>query len=1030
MPSIDLHTPDELTEPRTREKNIANAVLARRLKGKKGKEYWRSLEELADTKEFREIIRKNFPSRAAEFIDSMSRRRFLKLMGASLALAGVSGCASRQPDSIVPYVEKPEVLIPGRPLFYATAMTLGGATIGQLVEQHDGRPTKVEGNPNHPNSLGATDVFSQTTILDLYDPDRSEVVREQGRISTWDDFIVALRSQLDRLRGGRGVRVLTDTVVSPTMASQIQEMLRALPQARLHQYEPVSEDNTREGSRLAFGSYLNTLYRFDRADVILSLDADFLAGFPHNIRYIQDWWKRRRPEDGASMSRFYQAESTHTNTGAKADHRLPMTARQVEGFARQVASRIGVGGVEPAAGTVPQVNPAILDGLLGDLQGHRGRSIVIAGLHQPPAVHALAHAMNEALGNVGQTVFHTQPVEAFPTNQTGSLQELVRDMNQARVELLLILDGNPVFNSPADLDFGAALEKVPFSAHLSEYFNNETSQRTTWHLPKAHYLESWSDARTFDGTVSFVQPLIEPLYGGRTAHEILGLFTGETNSPGYEIVREFWQGRRRTNPDFDTWFRTALHQGVVEGTHYSPTNARVRPGLAQRLPQAPAPAAEGLEVVFRPDPSLYDGRFANNGWLQELPKPISKLTWDNAVLINKDTAHELGVKSEDLVRVEYNGRSVNAPVFELVGQPAGTVTIHLGYGRGAAGRVGDNIGFDAYALRTSDAPWIGTGLRLTPLNERYRLATTQIHNLIDAYEDRDIIRHATYQQLRQNPNVIHDQQHHGGTVSMFPEYDYDHPHVANKHAYKWGMAIDMSTCVGCNACVVACQAENNIPIVGKGEVLMQREMHWLRIDAYFSGDEANPETYFQPMLCQHCEKAPCEVVCPVEATVHSNEGLNDMVYNRCVGTKYCSNNCPYKVRRFNFLQYNDVSTPSLKLLRNPDVTVRERGVMEKCTYCVQRIARARINAEREDRAVGGDEIKTACQAACPAGAIIFGDLNQENSQVARLHRENRAYSVLGVLNTQPRTAYMAKLNNPIDALAPSEPTETEEEPHG
>lgn len=1018
MSSIDSSRWD-VTAPASREKNIAPPEISRRLKGKTGKEYWRSLEELADTKEFRQMIRKNFPSSAAEFIDSMSRRRFLKLMGASLALAGVSGCSTKPSETIVPYVEKPEELTLGRPLFYSTAMSLGSAAIGLLVEQREGRPIKVEGNPSHPNSLGSTDVFSQASLLTLYDPDRSETARKLGNISTYDDFLVEFRSQLERLgpRRGAGVRVLTESVVSPTMQSQLATVQRLFPEARLHQYEPFGDDNQLEGSQIAFGRPVNTIYRFDRADVVLSLDADFLSGIPQNVRYIQDWSQRRRPEDGRPLSRFYMAESTHTNTGAKADHRLPMTAHQVENFARLIASSTGTD-VPVAAGA--SFDQTIVEGLIEDLTAAQGRSIIIAGRHQSPAVHAIAHAMNQALGNVGQTVFHTQPLEVSPANNFQSLRELVQDMNQARVEVLLILGGNPVYSAPADLDFAAALQKVPFSAHLSLYMD-ETSMRTTWHVPAAHYLESWSDTRTFDGTVSIVQPLIEPLYGGKTAHEVLTLFTDQLNTPSYEIVTGFWQ-QQLQRPDFEQFFRRTLEAGIIDGTDFPPLQVQVRPGLAGRLPEPQPPGGEGLEVVFHFDPSLYDGRFANNGWLQELPKPISKLTWDNAVMISPETAREMELETEDMVRVEYAGRTIEAPIFALVGHPQDTVTLHLGFGRQAGGRVASETGFDFNALRTSTAPYIGTGLRLTGLGERYRLATTQIHHLLDAFEDRDVIRHATIQQYRNDPQVIHAGAHEGD-ATLYPEYDYT-------EGYRWGMAIDMSTCVGCNACVVACQAENNIPVVGKDEVLMSREMHWLRIDAYFSGDENNPETYFQPMLCQHCEKAPCEVVCPVAATVHSNEGLNDMVYNRCVGTKYCSNNCPYKVRRFNWFQYNDKSSPTLRMLRNPEVTVRERGVMEKCTYCVQRIAKARINAEREDRKVGGNEIKTACQAVCPADAIIFGDLNQADSTAAQLHHEPRSYSVLGVLNVQPRTAYLAKLTNPIDALVPAEETETEEEPHG
>lgn len=1040
MPSIELNRPHDLEAPAAREKTIADPALTRRLKGKRGKEYWRSLEELADTKEFRAMIRRNFPSSATEFIDSMSRRRFLKLMGASLALAGVSGCTTKTGERIVPFVEQPENYVPGRSMYYATAMTMGGATNGLLVEQREGRPIKVEGNPRHPNSLGATDVFSQASLLSMYDPDRSETVLQQGRIGTYDEFVNAFRGELDRLRArrGEGIRLLTGSIVSPTLEGQIEGLMRQFPRMRLHQYEPAGEDNAREGARLAFGEYLNTIYKFDEAEVVLSLDADFLYGLPHNTRYIHDWATRRRPTDGRPMNRTYMAESTHTATGAKADHRVPMLARHVEGFAGLVAARLGVQVSTPAEGAAPHVEEGFLNGLVADLERTRGRSIVLAGRQQPAAVHALAHAMNERLGNAGRTVFYTDPVEAFPTNQNQSLRQLVDDMNNARVEMLVILGGNPVYTAPADTDFAAALQRIGrprpdgttqgMSVHLSQ-FVDETSSVVSWHVPMAHWLESWSDARTFDGTASIVQPLIEPLYGGRTAHEILTLFTDQLDQEPYETVRSFWQ-RQRPGIDMEQFFREALIRGTIPNTAAQPRQVRVRPNIAAELPRQAAPAGEGLEVVFREDPSLYDGRFANNGWLQELPKPISKLTWDNAVLINPITAREMGLKDEDTVDVEYRGRSLVAPVLTLVGQPRGSVTLHLGWGRPSAGRVGSDVGFNAYALRTSDAPHIGSGLRLTRRTDRYRLATTQTHHTI---EGRDNVRAASIQEYIRDPQVIeHQALAHAPDASLYPEYDYSGKSIPGSEGYKWGMAVDMSTCTGCNACVIACEAENNSPVVGKDQVLMSREMHWLRVDSYFTQADENFEqldAFFQPMFCVHCEKAPCEMVCPVEATVHSIEGLNDMVYNRCVGTKYCSNNCPYKVRRFNFLQYQDQETPSLKLMRNPEVTVRERGVMEKCTYCVQRIAKARINAEREDRKVGGDEIKTSCQAACPAGALVFGDLNQPDSLVARLHREQRAYSVLGSLNTQPRTSHLAALTNPNPSITPPGELETEES-HG
>ncbi|MDQ3328722.1 MAG: 4Fe-4S dicluster domain-containing protein, partial [Chloroflexota bacterium] len=781
------------------------------------------------------------------------------------------------------------------------AMSMGGATNGLLVEQHEGRPTKVEGNPSHPNSLGATDVFAQASVLSMYDPDRSTVLRKNGAINTYDRFVEEFRGALDSEQpgGGAGVRILTETVVSPTLSRQLADVFKRFPNAQIHHYEPAGSDSAREGNQIAFGQPVTAFYKLDEADVILSLDEDFLAGLPHNTRSIHDWASRRRPAPGVELNRTYVVESTHTSTGAKADHRMPLRARDIEAFARIVAARLGVD-----VGAAPDLNvdERFLNGLVADLQASAERSVVIPGRHQSAAVHALAHAMNETLRNVGTTVYHTEPVEYVPTyprqpaaerptTQVASLRALTEDMRQGKVKVLLIVGGNPVYGAPADIEFGRWLAArnsgnqrfVPMSAHLSTY-RDETSELAVWHIPETHYLEAWSDARTFDGTVSIVQPLIEPLYrASKTPHELLTLFgdlpsTDDPGGPGYELVRQTIRSLR-PNVNFEALWRQSLHSGVVDGSELPVRSQPVRPGLAGRLPE-PTRDSGGLEVVFRSDPSLYDGRWANNGWLQELPKPISKLTWDNAVLLSPATARELGVKSEDEVTLSLGGRSVTGPVFELVGQPPGTATVHMGYGRNVAGerfKVGNNIGFNVNALRTAATMHFGTGATIVKTGKEYRLATTQVHHTIDDL-DQGHIRHATALEYQEHPEVIREEVHQV-EGSLYPEYDYDQPNSGNRHAYKWGMSIDMSTCTGCNACVVACQAENNSPVVGKEQVGNSREMHWLRVDSYFRGDTENPETYFQPMMCVQCEKAPCEVVCPVEATVHSIEGLNDMVYN-------------------------------------------------------------------------------------------------------------------------------------------------------
>jgi molybdopterin-containing oxidoreductase family iron-sulfur binding subunit len=1006
--------------PRPSTLNLAS--IRTRLGAARGRQYWRSLEELAETEAFQEFLHREFPRQASEWLDPVGRRQFLRLMGAALALAGLSACTPAPAEKIMPYVRAPEDIVPGKPLYFATAMSLGGFATGLLVESHMGRPTKVEGNPDHPASLGATDAFAQASVLTLYDPDRSQAVTYLGRIRPWSAFLQELLARLDdqRVRQGAGLRILTETVTSPTLADQLRAILTQFPAAKWHQYEPVGQDNSRAGSLLAFGEDVFARYRFDNADVIFSLDADFLSMFPGNLRYAREFAVRRRvTTERPEMNRLYTVESSPSLTGAMADHRLPLRASAIEALARTVAAKLGLQ-VEPG-GVLPENVPSPwIDAVVADLQRHRGSSLILVGEGQPPVVHALGHAMNQELGNVGNTVIYTAPIVAQSVDQTASLRELVEDLDTGRVEILVTLSGNPVFTAPANLRFGERLAKAGLRIHLGLHYD-ETAALCHWHIPEAHYLEAWSDTRAYDGTVSMVQPLIMPLYNGKSAHELLAAFSNQPDRSGYAIVRDYWR-RQNPAPDFEQRWERALHDGLIAGTALPPKSVSLRAagewGGVQGAPQPSAPGPQPpLEIVFQPDPSIFDGRFANNGWLQELPKPLTKLTWDNAALLSPATAQRLGLAYKigkrggeafaDVVELQYRGRAVRAPIWIVPGHADDCVTVCLGHGRTRAGKVGTGTGFNAYSIRTSDAPWFGTGLEIRKTGERYALACTQLHHTM---QGRDLVRAATLEEYRQHPDIAHEAGHEPTeTPSLYPPVEYK--------GYAWGMAIDVNTCVGCNACVVACQAENNIPIVGKTEVMRGREMHWLRVDSYYRGDVGNPETYFQPVPCMHCEHAPCELVCPVAATVHSAEGLNDMVYNRCVGTRYCSNNCPYKVRRFNFLQYSDWNTPSLKLLRNPDVTVRSRGVMEKCTYCVQRINAARIEAEKAGRRIRDGEVVTACQAACPTEAIVFGDINDANSRVAKLKAESRNYGLLAELNTRPRTTYLAALRNPNPDIA-------------
>jgi molybdopterin-containing oxidoreductase family iron-sulfur binding subunit len=990
------------------------AALRARLEGTQGLQYWRSLDELAQTDAFQEWLHHEFPEGAWPEHDAVSRRRFLQLMGASVALAGLTACTRQPEEHIVPYVQAPEETVPGKPQFYATAMPMSGTANGVLVESHMGRPTKIEGNPQHPASLGATDCFAQASVLSLYDPDRSQAVLNAGQISTWSAFLNALSPALEaqRVKRGAGLRVLTETVLSPTMAQQIATLRETLPAATWHQYEPINRDAVYAGTRMVFGQDLNPLYRFDRAEVMLVLDAEILTAAPGSLRYARDFAAKRRVRDGGTaMNRLYAVESTPTLTGAMADHRLPLRASDIVSFAHALARTLGVTESAPPPSAPP---PAALwpakwiDAVASDLQQHRGASIVVAGEQQPAVVHALAQAMNDALGNIGSTVVYTAPVEAIPVGQLASLQDLVRAMAADEVELLVILGGNPVYTAPADLGFAEQLAKVPLRLHLSLY-DDETSTLCHWHIPEAHYLETWSDTRTYDGTVSIVQPLIAPLYGGKSAHEMLAVLGGQPDRSSYAIVQDYWRSQFG-EADFARVWRTALHDGVVAETALPPVAVERQPLQLEQDAHTQTDSS-ALELIFRPDPTVWDGRFSNNGWLQELPKPLSKLTWDNAAFLSPATAARLGLHNEDEVELSYQGRRLQAPVWVLPGHVDNAVTVHLGYGRWRGGRVGSGTGFNAYTLRTSAAPWFAPDVELRPTGNRFPLATTQHHA---SMEGRHLVREATLTHFLQHPHFVHDMAHDPPVdLTLYPHWSYP--------GYAWGMAIDLNACIGCNACTIACQAENNIPIVGKSEVARGREMHWLRLDRYYQGEVHNPQTVHQPVLCMHCENAPCELVCPVAATVHSDEGLNDMVYNRCVGTRYCSNNCPYKVRRFNFFQYADYTTSSLKLMRNPDVTVRTRGVMEKCTYCVQRINAARIQAKLEDRSIRDGDVVTACQAACPTDAIVFGNINDAQSRVANLKASPLNYGLLTELNTRPRTTYLAKLRNPNPELTPGEP---------
>ncbi len=989
------------------------------LKGAKGKKFWRSVDELADTAEFQAAVEREFPSAAQEWVDPVSRRGFLKVMGASLALAGLAGCTKQPEETIYPYVKQPEDLVLGKPMYFATAHPFSTGGVPLLVKSDEFRPIKIDGNPEHAYNQGSSDPYSQGTLLDLYDPDRSKKVTYRGEERSWAEFAGALRAKTAGSKDGTGIYFLSATITSPTLARQWQAAQKAWPKAKLVQYDPAIA-----GTELEKG--INPKYALDGADVIVSLDADFLSGasYPGFHKLVREYAKRRK--DPSTLNRLYAVESTPTTTGLKAEHRLGLRASEIPAFAAELAKAVGVAGVNSPAYSWTAEQAKFLAALAKDLKASAGKSVVIPGLYQDPSVAWLAMAINSALGNVGKTVsVNDAVVSQVPSNQLADFKSLVADLNAGKVDWLVILNVNPIYTAPADLNFADAFNKANVVAHLGSQVD-ETGQIAHWHIPAAHFLESWSDVKAYDGSVSIIQPMIDPLYGGKTAHDVVQTLLDEPMMSAYDAVR--MTSTPAIKGDFEKGWRAALHAGWIDGTA-----SQAMTGPAAKLapaPQVPTPTAkDSLEIIFRPDPTIYDGRWANVGWLQELPKPVTNLSWDNAAIVSGATLEKLGLEEDDIVELTVGNGKVNAPVIVAPGHPDNSVTVYLGYGREFAGRVGSGAGFNAYLIRNTWAPFYATG-SLRKLEGKWGIAITKSHyqdhrsamfggqgtgnNSLEADEalgPRGIIRYATLAEYKAHPGFANEGEGREKTdmgTSLFPNWDY------KENA--WGMSIDMNSCTGCNACIVSCYAENNIAVVGKQQVRIGRNMQWLRIDTYFEGDLSAPRAHFQPMACQHCENAPCEQVCPVGATVHTPEGINTMVYNRCVGTRYCSNNCPYKVRRFNFLLYSDYETESLKLMRNPDVSVRSRGVMEKCSYCVQRVNEAKIDADKENRPIRDGEVVTACQQACPASAITFGNINDKKSKVAALRADERSYQVLADQNTRPRTTYVAAVINPNQEL--------------
>ncbi|MBX3452322.1 MAG: TAT-variant-translocated molybdopterin oxidoreductase [Planctomycetaceae bacterium] len=991
--------------------------------------YWRSLEQFEETPEFRDFVEREFPVAASEFPAGVSRRRWMQLMGAAFSLASAAGCRW-QADQILPFAKRPKDRIPGVPQHFATAHELAGYARNLVVTAFDGRPIKVEGNREHPLSGGATDAISQAIVLDMYDPDRVRGVIEQNggkvNVRTWDDFASFLSSLIAgaRTSGGKGVRILAEASSSPTRQRLQAQLAELLPESKWVTWEAINRDAEIRAAELAFGRPLRAQYDLTKADVIVAFDSDLLGLHPANLKAMREWASRRTPETG-SMNRTYVVESQFSTLGIAADHRLPIKSSQIPAYISALEARVDavLGGESAEVDTTKPLGEQLLAAMAGDLVAAKGHSLVVAGPSLPPEAIARVHRLNEKLGNVGTTVgFIAEPLPVIGE----SLKPLVDEMAAGSVDVLLVLGGNPVYTAPADLDFAGAMQKVKHRIHLTDGpTGGETAALATWVLPRANPLEAWGDSLAWDGSLSVSQPLIAPLFEGKSDIELLSWMVGGSPVNGLDLVRETQESLS------DKEWRKLVHDGFRGETAPAWMSAKVLADL--QLPEAPE-ASEGLEVVFTPGETVFDGRFANNGWLQELPQNLTKMVWNNAAILAPKTAEELGVVIGSMVRVTLGNRSIELPAFVVPGQAIGSVGLALGYGRTAAGRVGGDtrqnvasVGANAFLLRSSGAGAVVQGGKVERIGGSRKMATTQDHHQIDQVGLQEIagrvpqlVREGVLEEFQHHPDFAQHMVHHPPLESLWTEASFD--------GYAWGMSIDLSKCVGCNACVTACQAENNVPIVGREQVSRGREMHWIRVDRYFTGDFDNPRVVTQPVTCHHCENAPCEQVCPVGATTHSEEGLNDMAYNRCIGTRYCANNCPYKVRRFNFLDFNkkyeQANTELIQMVLNPEVTVRERGVIEKCTYCVQRIQSSKIVAKNEGRAVRDGEIVTACQQACAANAIEFGDLRNEESKVAKAHANSRAYAMLAELNVKPRTKYLARIRNPHPALGGRfEPTE-------
>ena len=952
-------------------------ALRQELEGASPTRFWRSLEDLAQTPGFRAALEKEFPDLAPRFAAATDRRTALKLLGASMLMGGLAACQT--PEGIAPYVEQPEFVVPGRPEFYATSVALDGFGMGVLAESHEGRPTKIEGNPNHPASLGGTDPIMQASVFSLYEPDRSRIVLHSGQPSTWGEFQAEIAALRDLYGSGRGagLGLVVGRSTSPTLKRQLAALKAQMPLMRLYQHDPLAAPERSIAARAVFGRDLAPVYHFDRAEVIVSLGSDFLGEGPGKLAYARAFadGRRVRQEGPRTMNRLYALDAGQTLTGASADHRLQVRPRDMDAIAAELLNG-GGGGAD-----------TFVSALLADVARAGSRAVFLAGERESAFVQQTAYHLNQRAGAIGATMSLIEPPDSAPDG-AGSIHALAEDMASGTVTALVSLNVDVVHSAPGDADIVAGLRRLERFYHHGLHLDG-TAQLAHWHVPGTQFLESWSDLRAYEGSASIVQPLIAPLYQGRTTHEVLSALFGDFASTAQDLVRASWAQLS------DADWRMALKAGVIAGTVGEPMAVTVAGAVPVR---SDAAEPSGLDLVLVPDPYLRDGAHAANLFLQELPRPLSKLTWGNAAEMAPATAAALGLATGDQIEVRVNGGAIALPVMVSPGLAPDTVVIGLGYGRPIT-RGNEAVGANAFALQMRDGRWRFTGTAVRKLDGTGRIITTQNHHTM---EGRDILRELTLGALPVEPGESEDRP------TLYPEWvDPDQ---------SWGMSIDLTTCIGCMACVQACQAENNSPVVGPEEMARGHDMHWLRVDRYYSGAPEAPQTAFQPVPCMQCEDAPCEVVCPVNATVHTHDGLNAQVYNRCVGTRYCSQNCPYKVRRFNFFDFQDFAEDApLSLLMNPDVSVRSRGVMEKCTYCVQRISEARIGSDISDQPIPEGTLQTACQQACPTKAITFGNIKDHASAVAREKTEPRSYAMLAELNTRPRTTYLAKLRNPSES---------------